>query len=631
MSSRLCPFCMRMSESDICPHCGKSIQYAGSPTHLPAGYVVSGAHPYVIGAALGQGGFGITYIALDMVSGERVAIKEYFPTFCASRTSGTVSAYPNQEETFRKGRERFLDEARVLKSLSDLKSIVNVLDFFEFNNSAYLVMEFLDGLSLKEYAAKNGKFPAQKFLRQIRPLMEDLERMHQRGVVHRDIAPDNIILLPDGQMKLIDFGAARSFVGDRSMTVVVKKGFAPVEQYLTKGSTASTDVYALAATIYYCITDTVPMDSAERQYENVPLQSPSALGADITSLQETALGKALEIQQKTRTQSVQEFLDNLNAKDTVTKKHKPPVPVPQPVKPKPSPRKKKKFPAVLAAAAAALVLLGGFFLFSGKDSGISALVSSPFVNTWKKNVLHYEHAFSSGALSSTPVYGSNIPRSRIVSITFLDTLENVPDTSWDMSSTQNGSVLAWVAKNGENYDLYMAREGGINAGTSAQGLFRCFTSLTAIHNLQYLHTENVTDMSSMFQNCYALSAISLADLDLSKVEDMSNMFSDCSSLTSCDFSQTDLSNVTGLDHMFYDCTSLTAVNFAGLDLSNVISMERMFRNCSSLISCDFSKTDISTVTDPEKMFSGCSSLTAVKYGNSQTYRPDEFVRMISAQ
>ena len=307
MSSKLCPFCMKSAESDTCPHCGKNIDYAGAPSHLPAGFVVSGKHPYVLGAALGQGGFGITYIALDMVTNERVAIKEYFPTFCAGRTDGTVSAYPNQEDIFLKGRKRFLDEAQVLKSLSDLKSVVNVLDFFEFNNSAYLVMEFLEGSSLKAHAAKHGKFPTQEFLGQIRPLLEDLERMHQRGVIHRDIAPDNIILTPDGQMKLIDFGAARSFVGDQSMTVVVKKGFAPVEQYLSKGSTACTDVYALAATIYYCITGTVPIDSAQRQYDGAPLPTPSSLGADILPHQEAALGKALELQPKDRIQSIAEL------------------------------------------------------------------------------------------------------------------------------------------------------------------------------------------------------------------------------------------------------------------------------------------------------------------------------------
>ena len=346
---------MKMSDGDTCPHCGKNSKYANQPLHLPAGFVVSGKHPYVLGAALGQGGFGITYIALDMVTNTRVAIKEYFPTHCSGRTANhSVTAYQNQADVYRKGKERFLNEARTLQSLTELPSIVNVLDFFEANNSAYLVMEFLDGISLKEYAARNGTIPAQAFLEQLKPLMEDIHRMHERGVIHRDIAPDNIMLLPDGRMKLIDFGAARSFVGDKSMTVVVKKGFAPVEQYLSRGSTASTDVYALAATIYYCITGKVPPDSADRQYDSATLTSPRELGADLTPRQEKAILNALTVQQKERTQTVKEFLENLQQKQ-------PPVPVPMP--------RTKKLPLlILAVLAAAAILVGVFFLFTGNDS-----------------------------------------------------------------------------------------------------------------------------------------------------------------------------------------------------------------------------------------------------------------------
>ena len=343
MASRLCPFCMRMSDGDTCPHCGKNSKYASQPLHLPAGFVVSGRHPYVLGAALGQGGFGITYIALDMVTNTRVAIKEYFPTHCSGRTANhSVTAYQNQADVYRKGKERFLNEARTLQSLTELPGIVDVLDFFEANNSAYLVMEFLDGISLKEYAARNGTIPAQAFLEQMKPLMEDIHRMHERGVIHRDIAPDNIMLLPDGRMKLIDFGAARSFVGDKSMTVVVKKGFAPVEQYLSRGSTASTDVYALAATIYYCITGKVPPDSADRQYDSATLTSPRELGADLTPRQEKAILNALKVQQKERTQTVKEFLENLQQKQ-------PPVPVPMP--------RTKKLPLLILAVLAAAAIL----------------------------------------------------------------------------------------------------------------------------------------------------------------------------------------------------------------------------------------------------------------------------------
>ena len=374
MSSKLCPFCMQMTEGDTCSHCGKNVNYAGSPAHLPAGYVVSGKHPYVLGAALGQGGFGITYLALDMVTNQRVAIKEYYPTYCSARTShSNVTAYSNQEDVYAKGKERFLNEAQTLKSLSDLEHIVNVLDFFEANNSAYLVMEFLEGSSLKDYAVKHGVFPAQKFLTMLKPLMEDIHRMHERGVIHRDIAPDNIILLPDGQMKLIDFGAARSYVGSKSMTMVVKKGYAPVEQYMSKGSSASTDVYALSASIYYCITGKVPTDSAERQYDDVPLESPIALGADITPKQEQAMLQALSIQQKERIQTVQEFLAALEDESIPAAPAVPPVQAE--AKPEAGGKTKTKKPlskktrlAILAAAAAVLILVVSLFLFSGRDT-----------------------------------------------------------------------------------------------------------------------------------------------------------------------------------------------------------------------------------------------------------------------
>ena len=308
LEASMCPFCMRATTESPCPHCGKDVSYSGYPSHLPVGYNLRGKYSYVIGASLGQGGFGITYIALNVDTNLRIAIKEYYPSHCSIRENGTT-VFPGygQEETYNKGKQHFIMEAQMLQSLSDLDSVVKVLDYFEANNTAYLVMEYLDGSSLKDYVEKNGKLPAQNFLQQMKPLMSDMEKMHQRGVVHRDIAPDNIILLPDGRLKLIDFGAARSYVGDKSMTVVVKKGFAPVEQYMRKGSNASTDVYALAATIYYCITGIVPPDSAERQYGEAQLQAPTVLGVELSREQERALEKALEIQPKERTQHVTEL------------------------------------------------------------------------------------------------------------------------------------------------------------------------------------------------------------------------------------------------------------------------------------------------------------------------------------
>ena len=376
MHKQFCPFCMsEVQASDCCPQCGKDVHYAGDPTHLPAGFALQGHHAYVLGAAIGQGGFGVTYIAWDNTINRRVAVKEYFPTYCSSRMAGhSVSAYRGQEEVYQKGKERFLDEARMLKSLSDLKSVVDVLDFFEANNSAYLVMEFLDGLSLKEHIQQTGKLPAQQFLKQTGSMMEDMEKMHRRGVVHRDIAPDNIIMLSSGQMKLIDFGAARSYVGDKSMTVVVKKGFAPVEQYMRKGSNASTDVYALAATIYYCITGIVPPDSAERQYGEAQLIAPSLLGADLLPHQEQALERALEIQPRDRTQSVADFMKALEAAKPAAKNAEE-VSSKSAVKETENRRTRQKEEKntrwwILAVAAVLILSVGIAVLFAGKENSV---------------------------------------------------------------------------------------------------------------------------------------------------------------------------------------------------------------------------------------------------------------------
>ena len=690
MAARLCPFCMRMAEGDTCTHCGKNVNYAGSPAHLPAGYVVSGRHPYVLGAALGQGGFGITYIALDMITNERVAIKEYYPSYCSTRTNNdTVTAYSSQEEVYQKGKERFLDEARTLKSLSDLKNIVNVLDFFEANNSAYLVMEFLDGSSLKEYVAENGKFPSQKFLEQIRPLMEDIERMHQRGVVHRDIAPDNIILSSDGQMNLIDFGSARSYVGDKSMTVVVKKGFAPVEQYLTKGTTSSTDVYALAATIYYCITGTVPMDSAERQYDEIPLQSPSSLGADITPLQEKALGRALAVQQKDRTQSIQAFLDDLWAKSEPS-----PVPIRKTQKepnhkyvqkasdndskqstnsnPKNATGRKKKNAVIISVAILAFIAAAGLYLGTGLageekekpdaditlsdvetteipteaatlpvETTVVIVPTEPAIEepVWIKNVLMADVTFDVDSekfwqyeftgysyeihnyFSKRPIFNTEIPRSKITDVFFLDSFSTAPETVFDVSANQDGSVLAWTEKNRKGaLNLYIAGKGGVNGSEACHALFYGYKELESVQFNNCFFTDTTQDMSDMFGYCKKLTTIDLENLNTASVINMSSMFSSCDLLTSLDLGNFDTSNVRDMSSMFSNCPKLKSINLSSFDTSNARDLSHMFSSLDSMPSFEISHFDTSKVVNMSGMFWGCSNekFTSLDLSNFDT-------------
>ena len=308
-----CPHCMKPATGPRCPNCGGDVSWTGQRgIDLPVGTILSGGNglrTYQIGAARGKGGFGITYIALETNSGRRMAIKEYFPTRCAFRGGNgvDVQAMTGQEEPFQSGMKSFLDEGKMLLSQDDLPCVVHVIDYFQANGTAYLVMEYLDGVALHTQMARmGGRIPVGELMPRLALLMRDIGQLHRRGVIHRDISPDNIMWMPDGGLKLLDFGSARSMESGKSMTVLMKQGFSPIEQYRSTGQGPYTDIYALAATLYYCVTGVIPPSSADRLEEDT-LQSPIALGAALTVQQETALLWALSIQPSARPQSMEEF------------------------------------------------------------------------------------------------------------------------------------------------------------------------------------------------------------------------------------------------------------------------------------------------------------------------------------
>lgn len=151
-----------------------------------------------------------------------------------------------------------------MAKLENIPEIVRVLDFFQANNTAYIVMEFLEGETLKDRTARLGRIPSGELLDLLRPVMGAMETMHQAGIIHRDISPDNLMCLPDGRVKLMDFGCAKDIGGGRTMTVTLKQGFAPLEQYTGHGQGPWSDLYSLCATIYYCLTGRVPPAALER-------------------------------------------------------------------------------------------------------------------------------------------------------------------------------------------------------------------------------------------------------------------------------------------------------------------------------------------------------------------------------
>ncbi|HWR23753.1 MAG TPA: protein kinase [Feifaniaceae bacterium] len=360
---RLCPNCMRESAPGVCPRCGfDGARYDAPPHQLRPGAILGGK--YLVGRSLGEGGFGITYIGFDLNLELRVAVKEYYPNgFVTRQASVSRSVTPltgAQGEQYGKGLNRFVQEAKSLARFHDLDGIVSVKDFFRENGTAYIIMEYIEGETLKRHLAnKGGKLPMEETLSLLRPVMESLALVHGAGVIHRDISPDNIMLTRRGA-KLIDFGAARTYVDEenRSRTVTLKSGYAPYEQYQTRGEQGPyTDVYALCATIYRCVTGRVPPESIERLDADT-LLPPSALHAALTPLEEAVLLKGLSVRARDRYQDIPQVFAALQGEAGAGPEPQPvPAPAPEGKKRKAAPRIRFLAGGGALALAAALILL----------------------------------------------------------------------------------------------------------------------------------------------------------------------------------------------------------------------------------------------------------------------------------
>lgn len=279
------------------------------PLALPEGTILAGQ--YVIEKVLGQGGFGITYKATDHKTNQKVAVKEFFPDTLAYREVTTVISYPGERsESYEYGKESFLQEAQTLAEFIGNENIVRIHSYFEENGTAYFVMDYIEGKSFDEYIKeRGGKISVEEAKRILIPMMDALNIVHSKGIVHRDVTPDNIYLTSNGTVKLLDFGAARYSLGDksRSLDVILKHGFAPKEQYTRRGKQGPfTDIYSLGATFYFAITGKRPPDSVERLDED-DLIPPGNLGVDITEYQENAILQALSVQPADRFQTMADF------------------------------------------------------------------------------------------------------------------------------------------------------------------------------------------------------------------------------------------------------------------------------------------------------------------------------------
>lgn len=318
--AQFCVKCMHTAQpgETVCPVCGHRHGSEEQPVFaLRCGTILKGK--YLVGKTIGEGGFGITYVGLDLELERKVAIKEYYPV-----SMGTVSRMPGSSTVIwtarqgASGREdgyaSFLKEARKMAKLGSVPGVVDVQEMFTENETAYIVMTFVEGLTLQETLQKSGTMSFDRAVSLLAPIMTALADVHRKGIIHRDISPDNLKISPDGNVWLLDLGAAKDLDRMRAGTIqtsqqVAKHGFSPAEQYMASGNIGTwTDVYAMTATLYYLVTGKLPPSAMERMMED-SLKPCRPLTAN----QFTVIQQGMAIDYRMRLQTMEDLLRALQS------------------------------------------------------------------------------------------------------------------------------------------------------------------------------------------------------------------------------------------------------------------------------------------------------------------------------
>lgn len=311
--SKLCKNCFSEKKGRSCPVCGYSGGSGNNTgTALKRGTKLNGR--YAVGGVIGSGGFGITYMAYDLKNNTLAAVKEYFPRLIAVRAeNGSVCpSAENHAEIYRRGTEEFYHEAEYVFQFNGNPNIISVSDYFYANNTSYIVMEYLSGITLENYIKKYGSLSDGQIVYIADKILMALISVHSAQLLHRDISPDNIMLCADGKVKLIDFGAARILTAEslHDFTVVIKKGFTPAEQYMCGGSFGEwTDIYSFGAVLYYAAAGKIPENPYERMINNCGLDFG---GKPTDKALREIIGKALSISAAKRYASAAEMKNALS-------------------------------------------------------------------------------------------------------------------------------------------------------------------------------------------------------------------------------------------------------------------------------------------------------------------------------
>ena len=638
MEIRRCMKCMHAlaAGETFCSECGRPYgSVETEPFALKPGTILDGK--YLVGEMLGQGGFGITYIGFDLLLEQKVAIKEYYPmsTGMVSRENSTTVVWSSavmQKSGMEKGFDSFLKEARKMAKLGGIPGVVGVKSVFIQNETAYIVMDFIEGETLLKKLQREGPMDYGTCISLMTPIMQALAEVHKHGIIHRDISPDNIMVQSDGKLILLDLGAAKDLDiqgkdgNVQSSQMVAKHGFSPVEQYGQAGKIGPwTDVYAMAATIYYCCTGVLPPSATDRMIEDTLTCRPR-----LTKEQFDVLAFCMNVLPQNRPQNMDALLQIVTHPAGKT----PPVrdvPKTEPVRPetrnlqplKPDPGRplpKWLIPGIAAAVAViALIISVGS---GGKKSTPASSVKAPAaqaVTTEPVPTVPMEvhtmavadYAFDEDAF----FWGQErYMRKDVKTLTFQSSLQNVPSSAWDVSEAGDGSVLAWM----DNGNLYVAADGAIAPNSNASCLLQDFANLKTIDFGNCFDTSNVTDMHSMFAGCSSLTSLDLSGFDTSNVTYMSYMFQMCDNLSNVDLSSFSTSNVTDMRSTFESCGSLIRLDLTSFDTSKVTDMNSMFYECGSLTQLNLTSFDTSKVTDMAFMFTSCNSLTSLDLSNFDT-------------
>lgn len=572
----LCYKCFKEYEGEgRCSHCGYSpADDAGKyPLALKAGTILDGR--YIVGRVLGQGGFGITYSALEYDTKKLLAIKEYFPERLAGRSGSKLSLFSAQHSgDFEYGKQNFLAEAETLSQFKQQSNVCDIYSYFEENGTAYFAMEYVEGIPLDKYMnTKGGRLGFDEALQLLLPVMAALGKIHAKGIIHRDISPDNIMVKADGGVVLIDFGAARYSMGEksRSLDVVLKHGFAPREQYARHGRQgAYTDVYAMAATIYYAISGKVPPDAIDRVEEDLII-APSSMGIRMPAAAEDALLKALSLSPADRFSSMEAFAAALCGGKTVKK----------PEKPKPTEEKKpaqeskttqllknpqlKKLLIPAVAAVAALVLLIGM---GGDKEEERVLNTTEPVATEVPQEISWEFDKNSGTLT---ISGSGP----------MEDFESYKERPWgDYEITSNTKCI-------------IIGEGITHIGDYAFFSFHDISTHTlilpdslesigdaAFRSCKYLEDFKIpSNLKSLGKQCFAdCGELTVIELPEGFETLNSSAFSNCHALKKVSFP----SSIKLIDTMaFENCSRLTTLEFAE-NCPELVLGSSVFRSCDAL-------------------------------------------------